>query len=57
MNVISARKNSLKFNLVQHFRIHLGENPYGCAKSGKWFTAHSNPSRQIRTYRKELSRD
>ena len=39
-------------NLVQHFRIHLGEKPYGCSKCEKWFTAISNRDQHIRTHNK-----
>ena len=35
---ICKKKFSFKHSLVSHFRIHLGEKPYGCAEYGKWFT-------------------
>ena len=48
-------KFSLKGNLVQHFRIHLGEQPYGCSKCEKWFTARSTRDNHLRNCHKELS--
>ena len=56
MNVIFARK-SFHTKLVDHFRIHSGEKPYGCAECEKWFIKASGRSRHIRTYHKELSKD
>ena len=53
---ICKKKFSLKGNLVKHFRIHLGEKPYGCAKCEKWFTQVSTRDKHIRTH-KELSRE
>ena len=47
-------KFSLRGNLVKHFRIHLGEQPYGCAKCGKWFTDCSSRNRHIRTHKEKL---
>ena len=40
---------------MQHFRIHLGEKPYGCAKCEKWFTESTNRNKHIRNCHKELS--
>ena len=54
---ICTKKFSLKGGLVDHFRIHLGEKPYGCAECGKWFTKSSNRCRHIRTRHKELSKE
>ena len=53
---ICKKTFSLKDHLVQHFRIHLGEKPYGCAKCGKWFTQSSDRCRHIRNYHGELSK-
>ena len=44
---IDKKKFSQKANLVRHFRIHLGEQPYGCSKCEKWFTQSST---QASTY-------
>ena len=35
---ICKKKFSTKGSLVRHFRVHLGEKPYGCAECGKWYT-------------------
>ena len=58
MNVMFARRNfSYKGSLVDHFRIHLGEKPYGCAECGKWFTAASNRNNHILNSHKDLSKE
>ena len=52
MNVVFAKKNFFKGNLVDHFRIHLGEKPFGCAECGKWFTQACNRDSHIKTRHK-----
>ena len=54
---ICKKKFSQKGDLVDHFRIHLGEKPYGCAECGKWFTQASTRNQHIRTHHKELSKE
>ena len=53
---ICKKKFLQKGNLVTHFRIHLGEKPYGCAECGKWFTQRFGRDMHIRTYHMELSK-
>ena len=58
MNVnICKKKFTQKGSLVDHFRIHLGEKPYGCAECGKWFTQAFSRNRHIRTCHKNLSKE
>ena len=54
---ICKKKFSEKDHLVHHFRIHLGEKPFGCAKCGKWYTKDSNRNQHIRTHHKTLSKE
>ena len=49
------KKFSQKGSLIDHFRIHLGEKPYGCAECGKWFTHSSTQCQHIRDCHKDLS--
>ena len=53
---ICKNKFARKFILVQHFRIHLIEKPYGCSKCEKWFTDIGNRDKHIRTH-KDLSKE
>ena len=52
---IFTKKFSRKGGLVDHFRIHLREKPYGCAECGKWFTQRFGRNQHIRNFHKELS--
>ena len=54
---ICKKKFSDKSSLVQHFRIHLGEKPYGWAECGKWYTHSSDRYRHIRNCHTELSKE
>ena len=54
---ICIKKFTLKGIIVDHFRYHLGEKPYGCAGCGKWYTEASNRNRHISTHHKELSKE
>ena len=53
---ICKKKFSMKTSLTKHFRIHLGEKPYGCAEYEKWYTASSGRDQHIRTHN-ELSKE
>ena len=52
-----CKKFFQKGNIVDQFRIHLGEKPYGCAECGKWFTTSSGRCSHIRICHKELSKE
>ena len=52
-----CKKFFQKGNIVDQFRIHLGEKPYGCAECGKWFTQASGRNKHIRSYQKNLSKE
>ena len=54
---ICKKKFNRKDHFVTHFRIHLGEKPYGCAECGKWFTQASNRNEHIRYCHKELNKE
>ena len=54
---ICKKKFTNKGNLVRHFRIHLGEKPYGCAECGKWFTQASGRNQHIRKHHDKLSNE
>ena len=51
---ICKKKFSMKGSLVQHFRIHLGEKPYGYSKWEKWLTQICNRNSHISTVHNEL---
>ena len=52
---ICKKKFTRKFTLVEHFRIHLGEKPYGCSKCEKWFTAIASRRYHFKSHHKDLS--
>ena len=54
---ICKKTFSLKGNLVRHFRIHLGEKPFGCAKCERWFTASSGRDQHLQHHHKNLSNE
>ena len=54
---ICKKKFTQKGHLVEHFRIHLGEKPYGCAECRKWFTKAFSRNRHIRNCHKILSKE
>ena len=53
--IICYKTFTQKGDMIKHFRIHLGEQPYGCAKCEKWFIQISTRDRHLRTLHKELS--
>ena len=52
---VCKKKFAVKRSLVNHFRIHLGEKPYGCAKCGIWYTTSASRNHHMRNSHKELS--
>ena len=53
---ICKKKFYHKGHLVKHFRIHLGEKPYGCAECGKWYTQACNRNRHFSSHHNELGK-
>ena len=54
---ICKKKFSLRSDLINHFRNHLGENPYGCPECRKWFTQSSTRNKHISANHKQLSKE
>ena len=54
--IICMNKFSMKGSLADHFRIHLGEKPYGCAECRTWYTDCSSRNYHISSCYKELSK-